>query len=162
MIFLSCIPAMKIFCLSGSGLNLTTFGTLPFVKAKMHLPVSVSHILICRSNEADRNLSPERLNETSLTACEWPMNVRRQLPSLYTSHSCGQCGQNELTHLDLRVHTGGEEQMTTAGEQADGRDALVVPVLRLATSTRRGVNEPKYVYTAPGRMRLVGWLRRPG
>lgn len=49
MIFLSCIPARKMFCLSPSGLNLTTFGILPFENACMHFPVSVSQSLICLS-----------------------------------------------------------------------------------------------------------------
>lgn len=39
MIFLSCIPARKMCCLSASGWKVTTCGRFPFEKALMHCPV---------------------------------------------------------------------------------------------------------------------------
>lgn len=65
-------------------------------------PVSASHNFICLSKPADKNCFPVLSNVTSCTAFEWPMNVRKHLPSWYTSQSC-EYGQEMSTNLRLRT-----------------------------------------------------------
>ncbi len=86
IIFLSDMPAKKIFCLSSSGWNLITYGVLPLLNRLIHCPVSVSQSFICRSYPQDKNLRPSFENDTSFTALTWPIKVRRQFPCVYTSH----------------------------------------------------------------------------
>jgi hypothetical protein len=68
-IFLSDVPVTNKFCLSSSGLKTTQYGTFLFENLPFTAPVSTSHSLIIRSNEADKNSVPSLLNEMSRTPC---------------------------------------------------------------------------------------------